>query len=548
MRMRIAVATATLGALLAFSGSDVQASSHREAPFITKNPKVDATDFYMFNSYEAGRGAFVTIIANYQPLQAAYGGPNFFTMDQEALYEIHIDNTGDAVEDLTFQFRFKNALNDATGDTGVTLDIQGDAGIKKNSIPLANANVLGGAQGGSLGITAANAAANLNQLETYSVKVVTGPRRTGVAADVSGTGGGAPTTFKKPFDYIGKKAFAGAGATAAEGLAAYNTYAAAHIYPVTIPGCATAGSKMFVGQRHESFAVNLGVIFDNVDAPLSVITNAANRDALPSIIDDDNVTTIALEIPAACLTKGTEKVIGGWTTASVRQARVINPSPTYTKPVKEGGAWAQVSRLGHPLINEVIIGIKDKDKFNSSEPKDDGQFADYVTNPILPKYLTLLFGSANVPDVPITRNDLVTIFLTGVPGVNKFGCPGGVCAGTPAVGEMLRLNTGLPAQKASDTKGDIPPSGQTNLGAALCFPNKSFTPNLTNTGCDVAGFPNGRRPGDDVIDIELTTVLGFFLPTAQAPASGTILHDAVLQDSTQFDIVFPYLRAPNPGS
>ena len=545
MRMRFAVATATLGALLAFSGSDVQASSHREAPFITKNPKVDATDFYMFNSYEAGRGAFVTIIANYQPLQAAYGGPNYFTMDQEALYEIHVDNTGDAVEDLTFQFRFKNALNDATGDVGIALPITGDAGVKTNSIPLANANVLGGAQGGTSPLTTTNAGAALNVLETYSVKLVTGPRRTGTAADVTAATGGA-TTFKKPFDYIGKKAFAGDGATAAAGLAAYQTYANQHIYPVTIPGCATPGSKIFVGQRHESFKVNLGVIFDNVDAPLGVITNAANRDAAQSVIDGTNITTIAMEIPAACLTKAPETVIGGWTSASVRQARVINPSPSFSKPVKEGGAWAQVSRLGMPLVNEVVIGIKDKDKFNSSEPKDDGQFADYVTNPVLPKYLTLLFGSANVPDVPITRTDLVTVFLTGVPGVNKFG-------GSPVVSEMLRLNTGLPATPATTTRNSPAPANQTNLGAALCFPNNaatggSFTPVLSNPGCDAAGFPNGRRPGDDIVDIELTTVLGYFLPKSQAGASGVILHDAVLQDATDFDSAFPYLKAPNPGS
>ena len=139
------------------------ASSHREAPFITRSPKVDGTDLYMFRSYEANRAAFTTLIANYMPLQDAYGGPNYFAMDPDALYEIHIDNNGDAKEDLTFQFRFNNTNK----DTQLTV------GGKKVSIPL----VINGASD----INSINSA-GINVRETYSVTVVRGDRRSGSRA------------------------------------------------------------------------------------------------------------------------------------------------------------------------------------------------------------------------------------------------------------------------------------------------------------------------------------------------------------------------------
>ena len=174
----LACACTALGvATVLGTAEEARASSHREAPFITKNPKVDNTDFYMFRSYEAGRDGYVTLIANYLPLQHPYGGPNYFTMDPEALYEIHIDNTGDAQEDLTFQFRFSNLLNDATGETGFAIPI-GPAGATKTvSIPLVNAG----------GIDATNQfeAPRRNVKETFVPKIVRGNRRTGAAADIT---------------------------------------------------------------------------------------------------------------------------------------------------------------------------------------------------------------------------------------------------------------------------------------------------------------------------------------------------------------------------
>jgi Domain of unknown function (DUF4331) len=260
-----------------------------------------------------------------------------------------------------------------------------------------------------------------------------------------------------------------------------------------------------------------------------VVAGGTTRDAralAPSSLADNNVTTLALELPIKCI-KGDRDVVGGWTTASVRQVRIINPRASFALPAFEGGAWTQVSRLGNPLVNEVVIGLRDKDKFNGSQPKDDGQFADYVTNPALPELLEVLFGSAGVvaPN-KFPRADLVAAFLTGVPMVNANG----------STAEMSRLNTALPA---------TPKGAQNSLGAAACF--SEGTLRLDNAGCDPAGFPNGRRPGDDVVDIALRVSMGYLLPKADAPAGQVAFTDATIQEDAQFDAAFPYLKTPLPG-
>jgi hypothetical protein len=186
MKMKIGqIAGACL--LLAAAGS-AMASSHREAPFITTAPKVDGTDFYMFNSYEAGKASNVTLIANYLPLQDAYGGPNYFSLDSNALYEIHVDNNGDGKEDLTFQFKFKNEL--ANNGNGITLPIGG----KNVAIPLRQAGAVTNSPNAPLSYT-----------ESFTLDVVRGDRRSGSRESVKTAGGG--TTFGKPIDYIGTKTF-----------------------------------------------------------------------------------------------------------------------------------------------------------------------------------------------------------------------------------------------------------------------------------------------------------------------------------------------------
>ena len=480
-------------ALCAVTAVGAFASSHREAPSIAGMPKLDGTDFYMFRSYEPGRQDFVTLIANYQPDQSPYGGPNYFTMDANGLYEIHLDTDGDAIENITFQFRFKNTLR----------DIQLPVGGKQVSIPLVQAG----------GISAPNQATS-NLRETYTLNIVRGDRRTGTSLPISKTGGG--TEFDKPTDNIGNKTFGGP--------TGYATYANQHIYSINIPGCATPG-RVFAGQRKDPFTVALGQVFDLINLnPLGAPN--ANPDAL----DDKNVSTLALEVPIACLTTAGNPIIGGWTTASARQGRLIASPPKsgHSTVGVHGGAWAQVSRLGMPLVNEVVIGLKDKDKFNSSKPKDDAQFATYVTNPTLPALIQTLFPSAPAP-TNFPRTDLVAAFLTGIDGLNK---PANVQGA-----EMLRLNTSIPP---------TPKANQSNLGVL---------------GGDNAGFPNGRRPGDDVVDAELRVAMGALCVAtgandalkvgckpSDAPAGSAPLTDGAAQSPAQFPDAFPYLNTPLPGA
>ncbi len=479
--MRSALA---IGMTLAL-GASSYASSHREAPHITEMPKVDATDFYMFQSYEAGVNGMTTVIANYQPLQDAYGGPNYFTMDDEALYEIHIENSGDANEDMTFQFKFSRT----------TRDLKVDAGGVMTSVPLTN-----------IGAISAGNTASLNTIETYTLDLVTGDRRSGTRASIT-KAGTSTTVFEKPVDNIGVKSFPGANA--------YANYAATHIHAISIPGC-NGNGRVFVGQRREAFAVNLGEVFDLINTnPLGA------RNAETNVIRNKNVTSLALEIPTACLTNGGARPnIGGWTTASVRQARLINPSPKFDanpaadkKPTVEGGAWTQVSRLGMPLVNEVVIGLKDKDRFNHSEPNADTQFLSYVTNPSLPELIQILFPAVTAPNA-FPRNDLIQVFLTGIPNVNDTG----------STAEMLRLNTGIAVTAFG---------AQNDLGVV---------------GGDNAGFPNGRRPIDDVVDAALRVSMGVLLPAGDAPSGQLGYTDGVQVVPGDLLQTFPYIGTPIPGS
>lgn len=509
-------------------------SSHREAPNISRLPTLDATDLYVFNSYEAGRTGYVTILANYIPLQDSYGGPNYFALDPAGLYEIKIDNNGDAVEDLTFQFRFTNTL--ANNNAGIALNVGPTGSTKSVAVPLKN-----------VGPISASSSANLNFNETYTLTMVTGPARTGAATAVANAVSGS-TTFTRPMDYIGQKSFGSD--------TAYAAYAGQYMYNITIPGCGSPG-RVFVGQRKEGFAVNLGAIFDLVNlvpiegdndpvynpAPSAPFPGGITQSASNNILADKNVTTLALELPAACL-KGTGNgVIGAWTTASTRQVRILNENATFAKPEVNGGAWTQVSRLGMPLVNEVVIGIPDKDHFNSSAPKNDGQFANYVTNPTLPALLNALFlapvnatlgaSLTNLAPTNFPRNDLVAAFLTGFAGLNQQS--------TVTASEMVRLNTAVPP---------TPAASQKTLGVVAG---------------DVAGFPNGRRPGDDVVDIALRVVMGglcYPLPIgangaptnlglcapSDAPVGNAPFTDGAPLSALDFDQTFPYLRTPLPGS
>lgn len=512
-------------AVVALSGmmaSAASASSHREAPAITETPKVDNTDFYMFRSYEPGREDFVTIIANYQPGQFPGAGPNYFTMDPDALYEIHIDNNGDAKEDLTFSFKFSNDLRNG----GIALNIGG----KNVTVPLR-----------TVGQVTSPDDVDLNEIESYSVTMIAGDRRSGTRSSITNKSGGG-TTFTKPLDNIGNKTLPG-----------YDAYANGLIQNVNISGC-SAGGRMFVGQREEAFAINLGETFDLVNyVPIEGdsarfagdgkgfpggITQSRNNDDLVGKL---NVTSVAIEVPIACLKGSGNGVIGGWATASLPQARLNDPSPTYKMPTVDGGAYVQVSRLGMPLVNEVVIGLDKKDVFNHAEPTQDGALADYVTNPTFPAILDKLFRDpvnatlgtniANLAPSNFPRNDLVATFLTGIKTLNQMS--------TVTASEMLRLNTGV---------APTPRASQSTFGVV---------------GDDLAGFPNGRRPGDDVTDIVLRVAMGRLCYTvpingtqtdlglckpADAPVGQVAFTDGAPISARDVQGTFPYLNSPIPGS
>lgn len=440
---------------LLFGGAAL-ASSHREAPAITKTPKVDNTDVYLFRSYEWNRSGYVTILANFQPGENPYDGPYYYKMDENARYNILIDNNGDAQPDLVFQFRFRNDSRD------IALPIGG----KTVAVPLNN-----------VGPFSSSSDPTLNVVESYNVQTYRGSATSWATNLATGK-----QTFVKPSDNIGSKS-----------IPDYNRYANQYISRIGFAGCAGEG-RVFVGQRKEGFAVNVGKIFDLVHLNPLGPTNGGRND-----LANKNVTTIALELPISCVTSGSDPVIGAWSTASLPNSY---------------GTMTQVSRLSAPLVNEVFIGLKDKDAFNASAPRNDAHFATYVTNPTLPALIQALFPSAKAP-TKFPRTDLVAAFLTGVPGLNQ---PAKVTAS-----EMMRLNTSIAPKTASNQK---------SLGVLAG---------------DTAGFPNGRRPGDDVVDIELRVAMGALLPKADAPAGALPFTDGADVRATEFRNTFPYLNTPLSG-
>lgn len=442
----LVVAAVAVGALVI---GGVKASSHREAPLITADPLADNTDVYAFVS--PNNPDRVTLVANFIPLEAPYGGPNFFRFDDTVLYEIMIDNNGDAVEDVTFQFRFRTEIRNRNT-------------FLYNTGPITSID-----------------SPNWNVRQFYSVTRVDGPRRRGPGTVLA-------SDLPTPPVNVGFRSTPNYAALAAQAVR-------------QLPG----GTQVFAGQRDDPFFVDLNV-FDLLAVPPA---DTNNSDSLAGF----NVHTIAIEVPIASVTatrsrpaaSDTNAIIGVWSTAS-------RPSVTNRESGQESNRFVQVSRLGQPLVNEVVIPVGTKNAFNTLEPTGDAAALSFVTDPEVPKLLAALFG---ISSPPAPRNDLVTIFLTGIPGLNQ---PAGV---TPS--EMLRLNTG------------IAPSASPNRFGVL--------------GGDTQGFPNGRRLGDDVVDIALRAMAGAtpFTPSFNMGINAQ-LGDGVAANDLPFMSVFPFLATPHPGN
>jgi len=500
----------------------VYCSSHSEAPGTAKAPQSDITDVYAFRCYEPGRDAYTCLIFNAQPLQTPGAGPNYFTLSDDHFYEIYIDNNGDAHEDITFSFFLGSGLGGELADTLYHPD-EDDCVLNQNPRSVQPEPIYIQKHGGitvpvggrqvpialkTAGAITANDQSALNWHEWYKINYITGDRTYGRIRSVTDAATGNDT-FVKPFDYSGTKTFPN-----------YNTYANQYIYNINIPDCSQTG-RVFVGQRQESFSIPIGEVFDLVN--FVPIDGFVDQDKAHNTLSGFNIDSFVMEIPTECLVKdGQEGVIGVWT--SVRRLH-------HDRDAHVPGR--QISRLGNPLVNELLIGLRDKGIFSNLEPQFDIGFVDeYLNYPSFPEVLNLLFldgvntllGTSFTTIAPTNfpRDDLYAIFMTGLAGINQP--PNGVPA------EMMRLNTTIPATARAS---------QNSLGVVAG---------------DAAGYPNGRRPGDDTIDITLRAAmgvlchLGLYCQDSDAPIGGAPLTDGAPTSATDFLTGFPYLNTPNPGS
>ena len=448
-------------------------SSHREAPGISKDPVADSTDLYAFVSPD--KPDTVTIIANYVPLEEPDGGPNFYEFGTDVVYDINIDNDADAQAEITYRFRFQTQITNPNT-------------FLYNTGPITSLT-----------------SSSWNRRQFYTVtKIVNGQ------STVVGSGLASPPCN------VGVRSTPN-----------YASLASSAIHTLS------SGETVFAGQRAEGFYVDLGSIFD-----LGVLRPFQNLHLIPlpatSGVDGTNnlnVHSIALQIPKTSLTKDgsnptneadPKSVIGVWTAAYRQKAEMLDGAGS----ASSAGPWVQVSRLGNPLFNEVIVPMSKKDHWNALPPKDDSQFAQYVQHPELAGLLPVLYPGVfpNLAGLTAARADLVAILLTGIPS--------GIISGFQnftgkTLADMLRLNMA------------IAPSSSPSIYGIL--------------GGDLAGFPNGRRVQDDTVAIELRAVAGatypLVFPSYTPDGAASIITDGLTPASVNapYLSVFPYLGTPYDG-
>ena len=456
-------------------------SSHREAPEIAKDPVADSTDVYAFVSPD--QPGTVTLIANYVPLQEPAGGPNFYEFGDDVRYEIHIDNNGDGQPDVTYRFQFQTRLRNPDTflyNTGPILSLDSPNWNRRQFYAVSKVNAQGGIT--SLAVGLACPPCNIGPLSTPDYPALAG-------AAVHGLGGGV---------------------------------------------------KVFAGQRAEGFYVDLGSIFDLANLrPFQQLHNQFGMNVFtgpaPGVNATNhlNVHSIAIQVPATDLVRSgasgeadPRSVIGVWTTASRQRVRLWDADNGENL---DSGPFRQVSRLGNPLINEVIIALGDKDRWNTLPPAGDKQFAHYYAHPELAGLLPVLYPGV-FPNLAAlvksgqARADLEAILLTGIPaGI----VPGFQNSTGPLQADMLRLNTA------------ISPTANPNILGVI--------------GGDLAGFPNGRRVFDDVVTIELRAIAGLTVPLVDKTftpdkAAGQVT-DGLDPSSVSAPYLgqFPYLGVPYSG-
>lgn len=483
-----AKAAGLTGALLiaATSISGVLASSHREAPLISGDPGADNTDLYAFVTPDAPNT--LTIIANYSPFQEPAGGPNFFPFADDVRYGINIDNNGDGKSDISYSFKFKQHVQ-ANNAFGIPTYLYNDGPITSTSDP------------------------NWLTKQTYKVyrngTLISGDVRT-TPANIG------PRSTPDYADNIG--------------------------------GVATLGNgmKVFAGQRDDAFFADIGSIFDLGGLRPFNGFHLLPLDAESGVdgLGGFNTNSIAIRVPIQQLTSDhalptgpndPQAVLGIWATASRQMTKTFHSDGTVTN----SGDWVQISRLGNPLINEVIIPRVKKDYWNSQKPAKDSQFLQYYRSPELAALVNYLYPA--LPDARTSgRDDLAAILLTGL-DLRDVGGPINLNKTGSTVADMLRVNTG------------IKPNAD---GACVFGVEGGGTPKrLGVLEADLCGFPNGRRLMDDVVDIELRAVADGYGPVVNSfygsltpdLAPNDTIGDGVDENDVWFLTTFPFIAPPNQG-
>jgi uncharacterized protein DUF4331 len=448
---RIALIAALIAAAIAVPLSF--GSSHREAPLTSIDPTADDTDVYAFTANDAP-GA-LTVVANWIPFEDPAGGPNFYKFDDRAHYYVNIDNTGDGAPDVRYRFAFKTTV--------------GNPNSFLYALP---------------GVSSINDS-KLNVKQTYSITRLA--YKKGKVSSSKVIARGLPVAPNN----AGPRTFPN-----------YDAVAGQAIKP--LPG----GGKVFAGQRDDPFFVDLGQTFDDINFRPNVGTG--NQGGGKDDLAGYNVHSVVLQVPESQVTRdgkavsapdAANAVVGVWASTERRALQVSGTA-------KAKGRWVQVSRLGNPLVNEAVIPLGQKDKFNRTQPKDDAKnFGAYVVKPELAAVMNLLF-KINAPETG--RDDIVTALLTGVPGATQINGKNSAAADT------LKINLGVP-----------PTTSNPNRFGFIAGDN--------------AGFPDGRRLADDVTDIELRVIAGF-LKGNKVP-----LGDGVDQNDVPFLNSFPYVAPPHNG-
>jgi Domain of unknown function (DUF4331) len=426
------------------------ASSHREAPLLAADPQVDNTDVYAFVS--PNKTTSTTLVSLWNPFEYPAGGPNFYSFAPGVHYDINIDNSGDGVADITYRWIFTNHYRNPETflyNTGQVTSLTDP---------------------------------DLNFYQTYDLQRITKSGTKTVLSDAIAAPSDVGNVSMPDYDALMKSAN----------------------YAITPRG------QSFAGQSDDPFFLDLRV-FDLLYGAALTPPKCLFKEGCNDSLAGYNVQALALQVPSNDLARAgnakTHPVIGVWSTAERQSTRVENGDGTQTF----SGPFVEVSRLGMPLVNEVVIPVGKKDFWNSTQPKDDlNNFGSYILDPEVPKLVEAIYG---IPAPATPRNDLVEVFATGIPGLNQLD--------TVTPSEMIRLNMSIP----------------------VCNPGScSKYSDLGVIGGDLAGYPNGRRLADDVIDITLQVAEG------ELVGNPNDLNDGVNANDVPFESSFPYLAEPHSGS